>query len=152
MPTLYTSLTKSSSCTMAPSIPQGLLVGSKREHPFHLSGIHTQQSLTDWHFIPWPIWSPSTGNTSTSPLLWRASSYPQFSFQSSTLLWRASSYPQSLFQSSTLLWRASSYPQSTFQSSTGHTQRHKSSSTSELREQQLQHNTTTTQQPCGSYL
>ena len=44
---------------MAPSTPQGLLVGSKREHPFHLSGIHTQQSLTNWHFIPWPIWSPS---------------------------------------------------------------------------------------------
>ena len=44
---------------MAPSIPQGLLAGSKREHLFHLLGIHTQQSLTNSHFIPWPIWSPS---------------------------------------------------------------------------------------------
>ena len=44
---------------MAPSTPQGLLVGSKREHLFHLLGIHTQQSLTNWHFIHWPIWSPS---------------------------------------------------------------------------------------------
>ena len=44
---------------MAPSTPQGLLVGFKREHPFHLLGIHTQQSLTNWRFIPWPIWSPS---------------------------------------------------------------------------------------------
>ena len=43
---------------MAPSTPQGLLAGSKREHPFHLLGIHTQQSLTNWHFILWPIWSP----------------------------------------------------------------------------------------------
>ena len=31
----------------APSTPQGLLAGSKREHPFHLLGIHTQQSLTN---------------------------------------------------------------------------------------------------------
>ena len=44
---------------MAPSTPQGLLAGSKREHLFHLLGIHTQQSLTNWHFMPWPIWSPS---------------------------------------------------------------------------------------------
>ena len=45
---------------MAPSTPQGLLVGSKREHPFHLLGIHTQQSFNQLtHFIPWPIWSPS---------------------------------------------------------------------------------------------
>ena len=44
---------------MAPSTPQGQLAGSKREHPFHLIGIHTQQSLTNRDFIPWPIWSPS---------------------------------------------------------------------------------------------
>ena len=44
---------------MAPSTPQGLLAGSKGEHLFHLLGIHTQQSLTNCHFIPWPIWSPS---------------------------------------------------------------------------------------------
>ena len=44
---------------MAPRTPQGLLAGSKREHLFHLLGIHTQQSLTNRHFIPWPIWSPS---------------------------------------------------------------------------------------------
>ena len=44
---------------MAPSTPQGLLAGSKWEHPFYLLGIHTQQSLTNLHFIPWPIWSPS---------------------------------------------------------------------------------------------
>ena len=50
--------------TTATSTPQGLLVGSRREHPFHLSGLHTQQSLTNWHFIPWPIWSPLTGRTS----------------------------------------------------------------------------------------
>ena len=43
---------------MVTSIPLGLLARSKREHPFHLSGIHTQQSLTNWHFISWPIWSP----------------------------------------------------------------------------------------------
>ena len=33
--------------TTMTSTPQGLLVGSKREHPFHLSGLHTQQSLTN---------------------------------------------------------------------------------------------------------
>ena len=43
---------------MVTSIPPGLLARSKREHLFHLSGIHTQQSLTNWHFISWPIWSP----------------------------------------------------------------------------------------------
>ena len=43
---------------MVTSTPPGLLARSKREHPFHLSGIHTQQSLTNWHFISWPIWSP----------------------------------------------------------------------------------------------
>ena len=42
---------------MVTSTPPGLLARSKREHPFHLSGIHTQQSLTIWHFISWPIWS-----------------------------------------------------------------------------------------------
>ena len=50
--------------TTVTSTPQGLLVGSRREHLFHLSGLHTQQSLTNWHFIPWPIWSPLTGCTS----------------------------------------------------------------------------------------
>ena len=35
------------------SVPQVLLVGYKREHLFYLSGIHTQQSSTSWHFIPW---------------------------------------------------------------------------------------------------
>ena len=44
--------------SMVTSTPLGLLARSKREHPFHLSGIHTQQSLTNWHFISWPIWSP----------------------------------------------------------------------------------------------
>ena len=89
---------------MAPSTPQGLLIGSKREHPFHLSGIHTQQ------FQPNDTLSPGqTGSLSQAALV------------------------------PPLLWRASSYPQSSFQSSTGHTQRHKSSSTSELREQQSMH-------------
>ena len=65
---------------MAPSTPQGLLVGSKREHLFHLPGIHTRvfNQLT---LYPLANLVPFTGNTSTSPLLWRASSYPQFAFQ-----------------------------------------------------------------------
>ena len=65
---------------MAPSTPQGLLVGSKREHPFHLLGIHTQvfNQLT---LYPLANLVPFSGNTSTSQLLWRASSYPQFTFQ-----------------------------------------------------------------------
>ena len=66
---------------MAPSTPQGLLVGSKREHPFHLLGIHTQQSFNQLTLYPLANLVPFTGNTSTSPLLWRASSYPQFAFQ-----------------------------------------------------------------------
>ena len=44
---------------MAPSTPQGLLVGSKREHPV-LPPWHPHSTvLTNWHFIPWPIWSPA---------------------------------------------------------------------------------------------
>ena len=66
---------------MAPSTPQGLLAGSKREHLFYLLGIHTQQSLTILTLYHLANLVPFTGNTSTSPLLWRASSYPQFTFQ-----------------------------------------------------------------------
>ena len=66
---------------MAPSTPQGLLVGSKREHPFHLLGIHTQQSFNQLTLYPLVNLVPFTGNTITSPLLWRASLYPQFAFQ-----------------------------------------------------------------------
>ena len=44
---------------MVPSTPWGLLAGSKRELLLYLLGIHAQQSFTNWHFIPWSIWSPS---------------------------------------------------------------------------------------------
>ena len=64
---------------MVPSTPQGLLAGSKREHPY-LLGIHAQQSLPIDTLSPGQL-VPFTGNTSTSQLLWRASSYPQFTLQ-----------------------------------------------------------------------
>ena len=65
---------------MVPSTPQGLLAGSKREHLLYLPGIHTQQS---YQVTLYPLVNlvPFIGNTSTSQLLWRASSYPQFTFK-----------------------------------------------------------------------
>ena len=57
---------------MAPSTPQGLLVGSKREHPFPLWHPHSTVS-NQLTLYPLANLVPFTGNTSTSPLLWRAS-------------------------------------------------------------------------------
>ena len=65
---------------MVPSTPRGLLAGSKREHLLYLLGIHAQQCLPIDTLSPGQL-VPFTGNTSTSQLLWRASSYPQFTFQ-----------------------------------------------------------------------
>ena len=58
----------------------GLLAGSKREHLLYLLGIHAQQSLPIDTLSPGQL-VPFIGNTSTSQLLWRASSYPQFTLQ-----------------------------------------------------------------------
>ena len=65
---------------MVPSTPRGLLAGSKREHLLYLLGIHAQQSLPIDTLSAGQL-VPFTGNTSTSQLLWRASSYPQFTLQ-----------------------------------------------------------------------
>ena len=68
---------------MAPRTPQGLLVGSRGTPippPWHPhSTVFNQLTL-----YPLANLVPFTGNTSTSPLLWRASSYPQFAFQFQT--------------------------------------------------------------------
>ena len=124
MPSPYTSLTKPSLRTMATSTPQGLLVGSKREHPFHLSGLHTQQSLTNRHFIPWPIWSPFTGSTS-----------PTVTVESLLIPTVCVPVPNWTHTKTRKLLTPKLI--------------YKSSSTSELRIQQPTHHP---EQPCGSYL